>query len=142
MFIQTFGAQVDWFWQNDSERQAFLWNCSSTEIQMQLGECLLHPGLYDRCLQELHRKSGNPRFIATACRGRWWSGLFTTGTSRLSRKFCRFFAHASDASFWWLWWGVAKSCNTGSRRQQATEYTPQSLDGIQYPPKLSARLCF
>ena len=39
----------------------------STEIQMQLGECLLHPGLYERCLQELHRKFGNPRIIATAC---------------------------------------------------------------------------
>ncbi len=45
MFIQTFGAQVDRCCQDDSERQSFLRSCISTEIQMQLGECLLHPGL-------------------------------------------------------------------------------------------------
>ena len=56
MFIQTFGAQVDRCCQDDSERQSFLRSCLSTEIQIQLGECLLHPGLYERCLQELHLK--------------------------------------------------------------------------------------
>jgi hypothetical protein len=60
MLIQTFGAQVDRCCQDDSERQSFLRSCLSTEIQMQLGECLLHPGLYERCLQEVHRKFGNP----------------------------------------------------------------------------------
>jgi hypothetical protein len=67
MFIQTFGAQVDRCCQDDSERQSFLRTCLSTDIQMQLGECLLHPRSYERCLQELHQKFGNPRVIATDC---------------------------------------------------------------------------
>ncbi|EFX63047.1 hypothetical protein DAPPUDRAFT_269172, partial [Daphnia pulex] len=88
MFIQTFGAQVDRCCCDDSERQAFLRNCLSTDIQMQLGECLLHPGLYQRCLQELHRKFGNPRVIATACsRALLELSSFNDGNFKALQKF-------------------------------------------------------
>lgn len=67
IFIQTFGAQVDGCYQDDWKRQAFLHRCLSTDFKMQLGECLLHPGLYERCLKDIQRKFGKPRVIATPC---------------------------------------------------------------------------
>jgi hypothetical protein len=58
---------VDRCCRDDAERKSFLRSCLSSEMQMQLGKRLLHPGLYEQCLQELHQKFENPRVIATAC---------------------------------------------------------------------------
>ena len=67
--LEMFGAQVDRCCKDDSERQAFLRSCFSTEIQMQLGECLLHPGLYvfGSCTESLGIRESSQRLSRGRC---------------------------------------------------------------------------
>ncbi|XP_057380662.1 uncharacterized protein LOC130703059 [Daphnia carinata] len=67
MFIQSFKVQIHDTCFSDAERQHHLRVCLTTEIQKNLGEVLLNPGLYSFALKELHRKFGNPRIVSTAC---------------------------------------------------------------------------
>ncbi|XP_057372209.1 uncharacterized protein LOC130693104 [Daphnia carinata] len=67
MFIQSFKVQIHDTCFSDAERQHHLRACLTTEIQKNLGEVLLNPGLYSFALKELHRKFGNPRIVSTAC---------------------------------------------------------------------------
>ncbi|KAI9558372.1 hypothetical protein GHT06_015141 [Daphnia sinensis] len=67
MFIQSFKVQIHDTCFSDAERQHHLRASLTTEIQKNLGEVLLNPGLYSFALKELHRKFGNPRIVSTAC---------------------------------------------------------------------------
>jgi hypothetical protein len=67
MFIQSFKVQIHDTCSSDAERQHHLRTSLSSEIQNQLGETLLNPGLYPFALKELHRKFGNARIVSTAC---------------------------------------------------------------------------
>ena len=67
MFIQSFRVQVHDACDSDAERLTHLRNCLSPEIQKQIGEALLNPGLYHFALKELHRKFGNPQIVSQCC---------------------------------------------------------------------------
>ncbi|KAI9560551.1 hypothetical protein GHT06_011493 [Daphnia sinensis] len=67
MFIQSFKVQIHDTCFSDAEHQHHLRASLTTEIQKNLGEVLLKPGLYSFALKELHRKFGNPRIVSTAC---------------------------------------------------------------------------
>ncbi len=67
MFIQSFKVQIHDTCFSDVERQHHLFTSLTSEIQNNLGEALLNPGLYPFAPTELHRKFGNPRIVSTAC---------------------------------------------------------------------------
>ena len=67
MFIQSFKSQVHDACHSDSERLSLLRNCLTTDVQKQIGEAMLNPGLYHFALKELHRKFGNPQVVSRAC---------------------------------------------------------------------------
>lgn len=66
-FIASFKVIIHDACSSDVERLYHLRNHLTQEIRDRIGEVLLHPGLYQHALKELHRKYGNPQLVAQAC---------------------------------------------------------------------------